>query len=285
MTNKKIEIGACYRDPDDGEIVRALEAGPAFAAVSASVLVRGSGCAARSGHEVFRILEGWERVADPTPAIVEPAPASTPSEDDRVWVGQRRIDSGPSALVYEVTEIDTDEERARIRFADGGGGWFPLVSIYANPIVPPAAEEDRKPRGIKPPMALIPWEVVPDLWRPEVLDLAFGDGEPSPEGPESFAARVIRILLETEGDDLMYEIARVMGHGAEKYGIGNWQTAAWDDRARLEYESAMLRHLYADAIGEPTDPDSGLPHKAHAAASAMILEWRDRRAARAASED
>jgi hypothetical protein len=95
---------------------------------------------------------------------------------------------------------------------------------------------------------------------------------------------VIRILLETEGDDLMFEIARVMGHGAAKYGIGNWQTAEWNERARVEYESAMLRHLYADAIGEATDPDSGLAHKAHAAASAMIVEWHDRRAARASGD-
>jgi hypothetical protein len=146
-------------------------------------------------------------------------------------------------------------------------------------------EEDRKPRGVKPPLALIPWGVVPELWRPEIFDLAFDLSlERPPEGPESFASRVIRILLETEGDAFMLEIARVMGHGAEKYGIGNWQTATWDDHARVEYESAMMRHLYADATGEATDPDSGLPHKAHAAASAMIIEWHDRRAARAASE-
>ena len=65
---------------------------------------------------------------------------------------------------------------------------------------------------------------------------------------------------------------------------GLWKSAEWNERARVEYESAMLRHLYADAIGEAMDPDSGFAHKAHAAASAMIMEWHDRRAARAEVE-
>lgn len=158
------------------------------------------------------------------------------------------------------------------------------ASIFASDLLlraepAPAVEPDRKPRGVKPPMALIPWDVVPAAWIPEAVQIALEIPDEAEEGPESFAARVIRILLETTGDDLLYEIARVMGHGAAKYGPGNWQSSAWAPSDRLEYESAMLRHLYADAIGEATDPDSGLAHKAHAAASAMILEWHDRRVA------
>ena len=214
---------------------------------------------------------------------------------NEIQIGQWRAESGSP---YRVEEIDDDRRRVRIRVPRqaASGSWWTLEEIERDPIVDapinapalepaPAPAEDRKARGVKPPLALIPWGVVPRLWRPEIFDLAFDDGETlDPEGPESFASRVIRILLETEGDDLMHEIARAMGHGAEKYGIGNWQTATWDDRARVEYESALMRHLYADATGEATDPDSGLAHKAHAAASAMIIEWHDRRAARA-SED
>lgn len=143
----------------------------------------------------------------------------------------------------------------------------------------PAADPDRKPRGVKPPMALIPWSVVPEPWIPEAVQIALEIPDEAEEGPASFAARVIRILLETSADDLMPEVARVMGHGAAKYGADNWRTATWNADARREYESAMLRHLYADAIGEVLDPDSGLRHKAHAVASAMILEWHDRRVA------
>ena len=151
------------------------------------------------------------------------------------------------------------------------------TDFYGPATASPAPDPDRKPRGVKPPMALIPWSVVPEAWVPEAVDLALG--LPERTAPESFAARVIRILLETSADDLLPEVARVMGHGAAKYGVDNWRTATWGPDARREYESAMLRHLYADAIGEAFDPDSGRLHKAHAVASAMILEWHDRRVA------
>jgi len=64
-----IEIGACYRDVCDGEVVRALArigsgAWRAIVVVSTSHEV---------GTNVVRELEldGWRRVPDPTPAIAE----------------------------------------------------------------------------------------------------------------------------------------------------------------------------------------------------------------------
>tara|TARA_R110000868_G_scaffold83620_3_gene235895 strand:- start:1513 stop:2208 length:696 start_codon:yes stop_codon:yes gene_type:complete len=141
-------------------------------------------------------------------------------------------------------------------------------------VAPP--EGDRKPRGEKPPLALIPWSVVPARWRPETVSRVLSLPV-NLDPPESGTARTIRILLETEGDDLLLDVARAFGEGARKYGIDNWQTATWDEAAHREYESATLRHLYADAIGETCDPDSGLRHKAHAVASAMIVEWHSRR--------
>jgi len=62
-------------------------------------------------------------------------------------------------------------------------------------------------------------------------------------------------------------VGRVLRHGAEKYAADNWRRV--DDRRR--YLGAALRHLFAWAKGEDVDPDSGLPHLAHAACSVLFL--------------
>lgn len=63
-------------------------------------------------------------------------------------------------------------------------------------------------------------------------------------------------------------IADVLAHGARKYGANNWQGLE-DFEAR--YYAAALRHLTAWRGGEHTDPESGLPHLAHAACSVVFL--------------
>ena len=199
-------VGACYRDPRDGEIVRVISVDP--------IRTRGVNTdrAETAWLDLPQLLATYsERVADPTPAIApdaDPTPAIAPEPDD----------------------------------------------------------EDHKPRGVKAPLSLIPWEVVPDQWTPEAIR------DPRDLSPE----RVIRTLLETQGDDLLFDAAFAFGHGAEKYGVDNWRGITWNDSARREDRSAMLRHLYADAIGEKVDPDSGLPHLAHALASAMIYAAHER---------
>lgn len=55
-------------------------------------------------------------------------------------------------------------------------------------------------------------------------------------------------------------LARVYGYGAGKYDDHNWRRGyAWG----LSY-AAMQRHLHAFWSGENFDPESGLPHLAHA---------------------
>ena len=57
------------------------------------------------------------------------------------------------------------------------------------------------------------------------------------------------------------ELARVYGHGAGKYDDHNWRKGyAW----HLSY-AAMQRHLNSFWGGEDYDPESHLPHLAHAA--------------------
>lgn len=61
--------------------------------------------------------------------------------------------------------------------------------------------------------------------------------------------------------EALAEIARVYAFGSAKYDDHNWRKGfpyswSWD---------AMMRHLHAYWSGESTDPESGLPHLAHAA--------------------
>ena len=67
------------------------------------------------------------------------------------------------------------------------------------------------------------------------------------------------------------EIARCMTYGADKYGEDNYLRGGGLDPARLL--AAGLRHINAYQRGEEIDPESGLAHLAHAAASlAMLIE-------------
>lgn len=74
-------------------------------------------------------------------------------------------------------------------------------------------------------------------------------------------------LLPKEALDAM---ARVYAFGAEKYADHNW---------RRKYEwgksiSAAMRHMMAFQNGETNDPESGLPHPAHAMFHmAALLTW------------
>ena len=69
------------------------------------------------------------------------------------------------------------------------------------------------------------------------------------------------------------ETATVLGalgclDGALKYGRSNWR--ACGVRASIYYDAAR-RHINAWFEGEDTDPDSGLPHAAHALACLAIV--------------
>lgn len=79
-----------------------------------------------------------------------------------------------------------------------------------------------------------------------------------------------------DGDKVRYElvppsivkgIAGVLTFGAEKYDAHNWMNV--DDPER--YVGALYRHLEAWRSGETLDPESGLPHLAHASTNLAFL--------------
>lgn len=63
------------------------------------------------------------------------------------------------------------------------------------------------------------------------------------------------------------KVGEVLAFGANKYAEHGWRKV--DKRSR--YYAAILRHAFAWWRGETTDPESGLPHLAHLACSALFL--------------
>lgn len=63
-------------------------------------------------------------------------------------------------------------------------------------------------------------------------------------------------------------IVDVLEFGAAKYGVDNWRHV---DELRDRYIDAVYRHIAAWRSGETRDPDSGLPHLAHAICSLVFI--------------
>ena len=69
------------------------------------------------------------------------------------------------------------------------------------------------------------------------------------------------------------QIVAVLNHGSDKYDDYNWQRVQPFFR---RYFNAMMRHIYARFFRrQRLDPDSGLPHLAHAASCILFLMWGD----------
>lgn len=68
------------------------------------------------------------------------------------------------------------------------------------------------------------------------------------------------------------DIVRVMMFGAKKYTQDNWKLV----RPRIRYYDALMRHMKAWLEGEKNDPESGLPHLAHAGCCLLFLTWGDK---------
>lgn len=67
-------------------------------------------------------------------------------------------------------------------------------------------------------------------------------------------------------------IVGVLEYGATKYAPNNWKHV---ENARERYYNASMRHIQAWWPGEQNDPETSLPHLAHAACSLMFLMWLD----------
>lgn len=77
-------------------------------------------------------------------------------------------------------------------------------------------------------------------------------------------------------------VVDVLEFGARKYAVDNWQRVP-DASAR--YADAAMRHVVARLDGERTDPESGLPHLAHAVCCLLFLMWFDARESATGGDD
>lgn len=107
-----------------------------------------------------------------------------------------------------------------------------------------------------------PWE------QQKLFDAEPGsDGNIVPGFAPKFDSNKIRVdLLPVEP---MTDIAQVFTFGARKYFANSYrqgETVAWS-----RTYGSILRHLFAFWNGEDIDPESGLPHLAHAGTQLMIL--------------
>lgn len=67
-------------------------------------------------------------------------------------------------------------------------------------------------------------------------------------------------------------VVSVLTFGAEKYSKDNWKHV---EDAQERYYAAAIRHLVARRSGEMNDPESGLPHMAHAICCILFHMWFD----------
>lgn len=96
---------------------------------------------------------------------------------------------------------------------------------------------------------------------------------PGPPPPLPLSVRGLKhdegkVPLDLLPTGALAEVARVLEHGATKYGRNSWQHVT---PFRSRYTAALLRHLFARARGETRDPESGLLHMAHAACNVLFL--------------
>lgn len=69
-------------------------------------------------------------------------------------------------------------------------------------------------------------------------------------------------------------VLRVLEFGAKKYSRGGWKTVP---DAKQRYQAALMRHVAAYLDGEYLDPETHLPHLAHAGCNILFLLYFEAR--------
>jgi hypothetical protein len=108
--------------------------------------------------------------------------------------------------------------------------------------------------------------------RPRVTDTAAKTAEANARG-EGYKADEEKPDWSLLSLDVLEDTVRVLTLGAKKYARDNWQKVP---NGRERYFAAALRHLTAWQRGEANDPETGLPHLAHAQCCLTFLGWIDK---------
>lgn len=135
---------------------------------------------------------------------------------------------------------------------------------------------DQKPYGIKPQLALIPWEAYAAAREAEPAQ-RFSDVVSGDASLASLARRLIDDLADESGGqaNAIAEIANAYQSGRVKYSLDNWRLTSDSTDSRVEYLSAVQRHLVLRATGEERASDTGVRHLAHAVCGTLMMLSRE----------
>lgn len=85
--------------------------------------------------------------------------------------------------------------------------------------------------------------------------------------PKADQGKVKLELLTMHLGRSLTEVAKISMYGEKKYGrTDSWSQGRDPDR----YTGALLRHLFAEGMGEEIDQESGIPHAAAVAWNALV---------------
>lgn len=79
-----------------------------------------------------------------------------------------------------------------------------------------------------------------------------------------------KVRLDLLPPKAILELGKVLTFGANKYSPNGWRKATTADDLD-SFKAALLRHVFAYLDGEESDPETGLPHLAHAMCNAAFL--------------
>lgn len=72
--------------------------------------------------------------------------------------------------------------------------------------------------------------------------------------------------------EVLRDVIKVLMYGAKQYAPDNWKYVKPKER----YYDACMRHLDARQAGEQLDPESRLPHIAHAICCLIFYLWHEK---------
>ena len=75
-------------------------------------------------------------------------------------------------------------------------------------------------------------------------------------------------LVLVEVPHAFEKVGTLLGFGADKYSVGNWDKVS---EGEMRYLDALMRHLTEHHKGNKVDPESGELHLAHAAVNILFL--------------
>ena len=90
-------------------------------------------------------------------------------------------------------------------------------------------------------------------------------GVSEPVGRKDDEEKMRPLLLPVFG---LYAVIAVLEYGAKKYEADGWRRV---ENAEPRYLNAAMRHLLSRLAGEKLDPESGLPHLAHAVCCLLFV--------------